>query len=564
MSEGSGMENKIWHKSYVPGVPASIEYERIALPDALRRSARLYPENAALIMMGNTITYSQLDEQVDRFASALAGLGIGKADRVALILPNIPQMVIATYALFRLGAVAVMNNPLYTDRELEHNLADSGSKAAICLDFFVPRVISLKDKTRVETVIVCHIRDFIPAPQSQIQKDHYNLHMDIEPQKGVCEFMDLLKSAPAAMSGESAGFDDLAALIYTGGTTGVSKAVMLSHANSSIAVQQFKAWMFDLKDGEERVLAVLPFFHVAGYTDIMNQCIYRGFTAVLVPWPDAGVIHTMIREYRPTVFGAVPTLYVGLMNHPEFAKTDFSFIKGCLSGAAPMALETIKAWERVVGATIIELYGLTETTAICHFNPWGGKTKVGSVGVPVPDTDCRIVDIETGLADQPCNQPGEVLVKGPQVCSGYYGKPDETGLAIRDGWLSTGDIGYMDDDGYLFIVDRKKDIIIAGGYNIYPREIDEVLYEHPKIKDACSFGIPDTYRGETVKAVIVLKEGAVATEKEIQDYCREKLSAYKVPKMIEFRQQLPVSATGKILRRVLRDEEIAKQKAAAV
>ena len=556
------MEKKIWHKSYGPGVPASIEYERVTLPDALRRSARLYPENAALIMMGNVITYSQLDEYVDRLASALSGLGMGRGDRVALILPNIPQMVIATYALFRLGAVAVMNNPLYTDRELEHNLADSGSKAAICLDFFVPRVISLKDKTQVETIIVCHIRDFIPAPESQIQKDHYNLHMDIEPQKGVYEFMDLLKTTPAAPVGTVAGFDDLAALIYTGGTTGVSKAVMLSHANSSIAVQQFKAWMFDLKDGEERVLAVLPFFHVAGYTDIMNQCIYRGFTAVLVPRPDAGVIHTMIREYRPTVFGAVPTLYVGLMNHPEFAKTDFSFIKGCLSGAAPMALETIKAWENVVGSTIIELYGLTETSAICHFNPWGGKTQVGSVGVPVPNTDCRIVDIETGLKDLPCNQPGEVLVKGPQVCSGYYGKPEETTLSIRDGWLSTGDIGYMDDDGYLFIVDRKKDIIIAGGYNIYPREIDEVLYEHPKVKDACSFGIPDTYRGETVKAVIVLKEGAVATVKEIQDYCREKLSAYKVPKMIEFRQQLPMSATGKILRRVLRDEEIAMQKAA--
>ena len=557
------MEKRIWHKSYVPGVPASIEYEKITMPEALRRSAKLYPENAALVMMGNVITFAQLDDYVNQCASALAGLGIGREDRVALILPNIPQMVIATYALFRLGAVAVMNNPLYTERELEHNLVDSGSKAAICLDFFVPRIISLKDKTSVATIITCHIRDFIPAPESQIQKDHYNLHMDIEPQKGVHEFMDLLKGASPKPPKTEVGFDDLAALMYTGGTTGVSKAVMLSHANSSIAVQQFKAWLFDLEDAKERVLAVLPFFHVAGYTDIMNQCIYRGFTAVLVPRPDAGIIHTMIREYRPTIFGAVPTLYVGLMNHPEFAKTDFSFIKGCLSGAAPMAIETIRSWESVVGATIIELYGLTETTAICHFNPWGGKTKVGSVGVPVPDTDCRIVDIETGLDELPCNKAGEVLVKGPQVCSGYYGKPDETRLSIRDGWLSTGDIGYMDDDGYLFIVDRKKDIIIAGGYNIYPREIDEVLYEHPKVKDACSFGVPDPYRGETVKAVIVLKEGVVASEKEIQDFCREKLSAYKVPKTIEFRQQLPMSATGKILRRVLRDEEIAKQKASA-
>jgi long-chain acyl-CoA synthetase len=256
-------------------------------------------------------------------------------------------------------------------------------------------------------------------------------------------------------------------------------------------------------------------------------------------------------------------MYVGLMNHPEFAKTDFSFIKGCLSGAAPMAMETLRSWESVVGTPIIELYGLTETSAICHFNPWRGKTKVGSVGVPVPDTDCRIVDIDTGKKELPCNQPGEVLVRGPQVCGGYYGKPEESKESLCDGWLSTGDIGYMDDDGYLFIVDRKKDLIIAAGYNIYPREIDEVLFEHPKVKEACSFGIPDSYRGETVKAVVVLKAGVTATEKEIADYCKEKLSAYKVPKSFEFREALPVSATGKILRRVLRDEEIAKKDEAA-
>ncbi|MBN1532791.1 MAG: long-chain fatty acid--CoA ligase [Spirochaetes bacterium] len=556
------MKNMPWHKSYVPGVPASIDYERITMPEALRSSARRHPDNAALIMMGNAISFAQLDGYVDRFAAALAELGVGKGDTVALILPNIPQMVIATYALFRLGAVAVMNNPLYTERELEHNLADSGAKTAICLDFFVPRVLALREKTGVAAVITCHMRDFIPSAETKMQKDHYNLHMEIAPQEGLFEFMDLLKGAPAAPPAVQVGFDDLAALMYTGGTTGVSKAVMLSHGNSSISVQQFRAWLFDLEEGKERVLAVLPFFHVAGYTDIMNQCIYRGFTAILVPRPDAAIIHTMIREYRPTVFGAVPTLYVGLMNHPEFRNTDFSFIKGCLSGAAPMAMETLRAWEAVVGTPIIELYGLTETTAICHFNPWRGTAKVGSVGVPVPDTECRIVDLETGQTDLPFSQPGEVIVRGPQVCGGYYGKPEETMQSLRDGWLYTGDIGYMDDQGYLFIVDRKKDLIIAGGYNIYPREIDEVLYEHPKVKDACSFGIPDSYRGETVKAVVVLKPDESATEKEMEDFCRERLSAYKVPKQFEFREQLPLSATGKILRRVLRDEAMAEMNAA--
>ncbi len=556
------MAERIWHRSYAKGVPASIDYEKITMPEALRRSAERFPDHPALIMMGREISYKALDDDVDRFATALAGLGVRRGDTVALVLPNIPDMVIASYALFRLGAIAVMNNPLYTERELEHNLLDSGAKTAVCLDFFVPRLLGLKEKTSLKTIIVSHIRNFITETKTQMQKDHYALHMDVPPQEGVFDFMDLLNRTKPDPPDVSVGFDDIAALMYTGGTTGESKAVMISHGNSSVAVQQFKAWLFDLKDAEERVLAMLPFFHVAGYTDIMNQCIYRGFTAVLVPRPDASIILSMIREYKPTIFGAVPTLYVGLMNHPEFKNTDFSFMKGCLSGAAPMALETIKAWESAVGATIIELYGLTETSAISHFNPWRGKTKVGSVGIPVPDTDCRIVDIETGTKNMPLKQAGEVLLKGPQITTGYYRKPEETRKSIKDGWLSTGDIGYMDEDGYLFIVDRKKDIIIAGGYNIYPREIDEVLYEHPKVKEACAFGVPDAYRGETVKAVVVLKEGEISTEKEIMDFCKAKLAAYKVPKKIEFRDQLPMTMTGKVLRRVLRDEEIARQKEA--
>ncbi len=553
------MESRIWHQAYVNGVSPTIAFEEITMSAALERTARRYPELTALILMGQEMTYGKLNENVNRFASALAHLGITKGDKVALVLPNIPQMVIATYALFRLGAIAVMNNPLYTESELEYNLKDSDAKMSICLDFFVPRVLSLRGKTSIEKVIVCHIRDFLPPPgDDPFIKELHSLHLDIEAQDGVHEFMQLMANGDVNPPRTEVAFEDPAAFIYTGGTTGVSKAVIISHANSSIAAQQFKSWLVDVEDGAERLLAVLPFFHVAGYTDIMNNAIYRGWSIILVPRPTAETIIDLTLKYKPTLFGGVPTMFVGLLNHPKFISAKLDFIKGCLSGAAPLALETISAWEKATGSTIVELYGLSETTALATFNPWRGKTKIGSVGVPIPETDCRIVDLEEGAIELKQGEAGEILIKGPQVTKGYFKNPDATAEAIKDGWLYTGDIGYLDEEGYLFIVDRKKDVIIAAGYNIYPREVDEVLYRHPKVQAACVIGIPDTYRGETVKAFIVLKQDETATEAEIIAFCREKLAAYKVPKYVEFRSELPQTSVGKILRRKLRDEEMAR------
>jgi long-chain acyl-CoA synthetase len=555
------MEERIWHKAYVTGVSPSMDIDRITLYEILARTATSYPENIALIMMGTEITYRQLHTDVNRFAAALAGLGIKKGDKVALILANMPQMVIATYALFRLGAVAVMNNPLYTETELAHNLRESEACMAICLDFLVPQVVSLKDRTRIKKVIACHIREYLPEPgEDPFIRELYGLHMEIAPQEGVYEFGALLSGGAATLPETRVAFDDPAAFIFTGGTTGVTKAVVISHANSSTAVQQFKEWLFDTKDGSGKVLAVLPFFHVAGYTDIMNNAIYRGWTAILVTRPTPEVIVELTLKYRPSLFGGVPTMFVSLLNNPRFQAAKFDFIEGCLSGAAPLALETIHAWEKATGSTIVELYGLTETSALATFNPWRGKTKLGSVGIPVPETDCRIVDLDTGTRELNPGEKGEILIKGPQVTRGYYNNPEETAVSIRDGWLFTGDIGYLDEEGYLFIVDRKKDVIIAGGYNIYPREVDEVLYQHPKVQAACVVGIPDAYRGETVKAFIVLKAGEIATEEEIVLFCRERLAAYKVPKFVEFRSALPQTMVGKILRRALREEEIAKRK----
>ncbi|RLB40695.1 MAG: long-chain fatty acid--CoA ligase [Deltaproteobacteria bacterium] len=555
------MEQRIWHKSYAEGIPTSIEYERIPLNKALERTAKRFPDSVALIMMGEKISYRKLDSMVNRFARALANLGINKGDKVALLLPNIPQVVIASYAVFKLGAVVVMNNPLYTERELEYQLNDSESKLAIGLDLLVPRLLKLKEKTGIENIISCHIRDFLPFPKKQLfPLVKKKMHRKTSPGEGVLEFMELIKKYPSDPVETDVSFEDLAALLYTGGTTGVSKGVLLTHANCCCCVQQLKAWLPDVEEGKDVMLGTFPIFHVAGFTTGMNTAVYRGLALVMIPRPEPGVVLEMTRKFRPQWFPGVPTIFVGVLNHPDFSKTDFSCVKGCMSGAAPLAVETMRQWKTQVGADIVECYGLTETSTMSHVNPWGGKTKPGSVGVPFPDTDCKIVDVETGTKEMPIGEPGEIIIKGPQVSSGYYNKPKETAETFRDGWLYTGDIGYMDEEGYFYIVDRKKDMIIAGGYNIYPREIDEVLFEHPKIREACAVGIPDPYRGETVKAFVVLNEGETLTAEELTSYCRERLAPYKVPKLVEFMDELPKSAIGKVLRRELRNMEINRQK----
>ena len=553
------MEERVWHKAYHPSVPPSLDYEEVPMPAALERSAKNYPNNVALDLMGKKITFRELDSLANRFAAALKNMGVGRGDKVAMILPNVPQIVIASHAAWRLGAVVVMNNPLYTDRELEHQLKDSGSKVAVAFDLLVPRILNLRSKTRIESVVSCHIKDYLPFPLKQLfPLVKKGMHRSTAPGEGAVDFTDLLRQ-PATPPGDKVEWGDLAALLYTGGTTGVSKGVMLTHANLSVNVQQTSAMLWDAEEGKETVIGILPFFHSAGFTVGMNQCVYRGWHHVLVPKPDLEILINCVKKYKPAIFGCVPTMYVGLLNHPKLPpKSELGFIKGSVSGAAPLAMETIREWDKRVGAQIIEVYGMTEMSPMATSNPWGAMCKAGSVGVPLSDTDCRIVDVETGEKDLDAGQSGEILLKGPQQMTGYYNRPDETAGSLRDGWFYTGDVGYMDEDGYLYIVDRTKDMIIAGGFNIYPREIDEVLYEHPKVQEACTIGLPDPYRGETVKAFIVVKDGESLTAEEVTAYCREKLTAYKVPKQIEFRDDLPKSVIGKVLRRELREMEMGK------
>ena len=553
------MEEKIWHKSYAAGVKKTLDYEKLAISRALTRSAQKFSNHTALNYMGKKITYRDLEGLVNRFARALSDLGIEQGDKVAVCLPNIPQVIIANLAVLRIGAVAVQNNPLYTERELAYQLNDSGSKIVITLTLLIPRMQKLKPKTGIEKIIGCHIHTYLPFPKKQlfpfVKKDMYR---KVEPTEDVLVFSELIDQYSPEPVEDASQWDELAALLYTGGTTGVSKGVMLSHANLSYNAQQFAAWFPDIKPGEERLMGNFPVFHVAGFASVQNFITWQAWENIMVPRPEPKINIQLIKKYKPTFLPGVPTIFVGLLADADFRKLDFSEMKGFFSGAAPLAADTIKDLKDLTGATMCEVYGSTETTAMVTITPWGGRIKPGTVGVPVADTDIKIVAVDDPDHELEIGEPGEIAVKGPQIMMGYYNKPEETEEAIRDGWFLTGDLGRFDEDGYLTIVDRKKDMIIAGGYNIYPVELDDVLMGHPKILEACTIGIPHEYRGETVKAFIVVKEGENLTANEVDSYCKENLAAYKIPKIIEFIDELPKSAVGKILRRKLKEMEEQK------
>ncbi|MBI5568477.1 MAG: long-chain fatty acid--CoA ligase [Desulfomonile tiedjei] len=553
---------KIWLKSYAPGVPESIDFRQLTLQEALTQTAAKYPQNRALIFQGKAVSYAELDQMVSRFASALKALGVKPGDRVALLLPNLVQTVVGIYGALRLGALAVPNNPLYTDRELEHQLNDSGSEVLLCLDIIIPRMLKLRDRTRVKQIISCHVRDYLPFPLKQlfpfVKRD---MHLKTPQGKDIYEFTDLLWNHGPIEGNYPAHMDDTAVLIYTGGTTGVSKGVELTQRNLSYNCQQGRAWCPTFEDGKEVVLGCLPFFHSYGMTGAMNMSIVHGWANVLIAKPEAKAILEAVHKQRVTFIPGVPTLFNAMINYPETKKYDLSSVKACLSGAAPLALETIRGFKDLTGIMISEAYGLTETSPCTHGIPFGGKEKPGCIGLPVPDTDAKLVDVDDYTREITAfGEPGELCIKGPQVMKGYLNRPDETAAVIKDGWLLTGDIATVDEEGYFTIVDRKKDLIISGGFNIFPREVDEILFAHPKISEACAIGVPDSHSGERVKAYVVLKAGQTATEEEIIEFCREKLARYKVPKYVEFMTELPKSAVGKILRKELRAAEAAKGK----
>lgn len=556
-------ENRPWLSSYEKGVPESISYEEICLPDILGRTASKFPDKMALLFEGYKMTYRELNDMVNRFAAVLHAFGVRKGDSIAILLPNVIPCVVAYYAILKIGGIVVMNNPLYTDRELEYQFNDSGSKFLITLDLLGNRMIDLRPKTNIEHIIYTSIGDYLPFPKNllfPLVAKKKNLAADVKPFENVYKWKDVLAKSTGNPPNVELLFDDIAMYQYTGGTTGVSKGVMLTHANLSKQVQQIGAW-FPTFDSNEIMLGALPFFHVFGLTTAMNLAIYLGWGDILVPKPQPEQLIQAIKKFKPTFAPLVPTMYIGILNHPHIDKIDLTSIKGCFSGSAPLPVEVIRDFENKTGAVIVEGYGLTESSPVTHVNPYaGGRRKVGSIGVPIPDTHCRIVDLNDGERDLPIGEPGELLVKGPQVMKGYRNNAEETAATLTDGWLHTGDISRMDEDGYFYIVDRKKDMILSGGLNVYPRDIEEVLYENSKVQEAAAIGIPHPTRGESVKVFVALKEGATTTQEELIEYCKDKMAKYKLPTEIEFRKELPKTNVGKILKKELKAEEMAKHR----
>ncbi len=556
------MSEKIWQKNYPKEIPLTIDYKKIPLYQLLVDSAQAYPNNQAIYFLGKEITFKELLKLTKKFANALSRLGVKKGNRVALMLPNSPQDVIAYYAIQMLGAIVVQTNPMYTERELEHQLIDAQAETIIVLDLMYPKVEKVKSVTALKNVIVTSIKDYLPFPKNllyPLKAKKQGQLIKIEYKEGIYSFVELIKSAQAEITfAEINPLEDIAVLQYTGGTTGISKGVMLTHNNLVANVIQEAHWLYKARKGKEKILGALPFFHVYGMTAVMNLAMYLASTMILLPRYDVKEILKTIEKVKPTFFPGAPTMYIALLNHPELKKYDLSSIEACISGSAPLPVEVQEKFEKITGARIVEGYGLSETSPIVHANPVWDRRKNGSIGIPWPDTDAKVVDSDG--EELPIGEVGELAVKGPQIMKGYWNRPEETSKVLNDGWFLTGDLAKMDEDGYFYIVDRKKDMIIAGGYNIYPREVEEVLYEHPAVKEVVIAGIPDPYRGETVKAYIVLKDGMQVTEEELNKFCRTYLAAYKVPRLYEFRKELPKTTVGKILRRVLVEEEKAKQK----
>jgi len=549
----------LWKRHYNDEVPGNLHYPRMVIDEMLRNASHNYSGNPALIFGGSRITYQELDHLVDKFTSALFNLGIRKGDRVALLLPNCPQMVIALYSIFRLGAIAVPANPMYQEREIVYQIDNSGAETLIALDLLYPKVSTAKDQTKLKKVVITSIKEYLPP----LKKMLYPLFQVRGDQKikggegtGIYEFRDLIAGGSSDPPPITISPEDTAILQYSGGTTGVSKGAELTHSNIVSNTVQACAWYYIIKKGEEVILGILPMFHTYGIAVCMNLSIATGSCSVLIPRFVPKDVLKVIQEYRITFFPGIPGIYAALNSYKGIGKWDISSVNYCVSGSAPLPITVLEEFEKLTGGVILEGYGLTEASPITHSNPVHRERKVGSVGLPVADTDCKIVDIEDGEKEVPLGETGELCIKGPQVMKGYWNMPSETALSLKDGWLYTGDIARMDEDGYFYIIDRKKDMIISEGFNIYPNEIDELIITHPKVSDAAAVGVPDRLRGEKIILYVVLKEGESALKEEIMGFCKERLAKYKVPKKVEFRKEIPKTPVGKVLRRVLREEAI--------
>ena len=535
--------NKPWKTSYPKNIPYETEIPTLSLYDLLDRSAERHSNQKAVIDGDQELTYFELKNASDRFAASLYPKGFRKGDRIAIMLPNCIEYIISFYAIHRLGGIVVQVNPMYQSSELDYILRDSEATWFIGYS---------EQKKKLEKIGMSNKLIIILADRDKQQED--SLYDWIE--KGTNDLPEVNINPK----------EDLALLQYTGGTTGRSKGVMLTHFNITSNVYQDNLYTADalqLQEAGERLLGLSPLFHVFGMAR-MNSAIYTASTYITIEKFEIEKVIDLIRKNRPTIFPGVPTMFISLLNHPDLTADDLSCFKYCSCGSAPLPVEVINQFKMKFDVPIFEGFGMSETSPTTHRNPVTGKRKVGSIGLPYPNTDAKIVDIETGTTEIPSGQAGELIVKGPQIMQGYWRKPEETSLALRDGWLFTGDIATMDEDGYFYIVGRKKEMIIASGFNIYPVEVEEVIYRYPGIAEVCVYGVPDSYSGEWIKASIVKKKGAKVTEREIIEWCTGQLAKYKIPRAVEFKEQLPKSTVGKILKRVLVEEEIERRKTVGV
>jgi long-chain acyl-CoA synthetase len=542
-----------WLRHYDYWVPPSLTYPQRPLCEILDTSAIDVADRPATAFLGAELTFREIKAQADGFAAALLGLGVAKGDRVGIMLPNCPQYIVAAFAVLRLGAVVVNVNPTYTAREVLSLAIDSGMSAMVTLDVLAPLVFEIRSKTRLAHVVVTSLAEYSAARSAPPRVD------------GTLNLSELLAEARKSGSGRVAprvavSPDDLAVLQYTGGTTGTPKGAMLTHRNIFANVVQSETVHYrSYVRGEARYLIVIPYFHIYAFTVGMMQGIWVGALQILIPKYDVEQVLTAIRTYRPTYFPAVPTIFVSLLSHPKVHEFGLEEVRHFNSGGAPCPVDVIEEFERRIGRTLNEGYGLSETSPVTHSTPQLARRKPGTVGLPLPDTDIKVVDVESGQHELPAGEAGELCIAGPQVMKGYWNRPDETAQALRLGedgrvWFHTGDIARIDEDGFTSIVQRKKDLIIVDGFNVYPSEVETVLYAHPAVKLVAVIGVPHKYHGEVVKACVVLREGTRASAAELEAHCAADLADYKRPRHIEIRQTLPMSAVGKVLYRVLRDE----------
>jgi len=559
------MTERPWQKHYDPGVPHSIDYPSVPLFYFLEESARKYPNRPCTLFKGATITYAEMDALTDRLAAGLAELGVKKGTPVGLCMVNIPQFIIAFYAILKAGGVVVAFNPLYKSREIEHQLNDSGLEIMIAMSMFYRVIKEVQPKTSLKKLVVTNIKEALPGLLSflfTLTKEKKGGHR-VELDEGDVWIQDLIaKYTPEDRPKLDIGPEDTAIFQYSGGTTGVSKAAVALHRNMVANTLQIRACMPEIEIGNEVVLMAIPMFHVYGLVAGMSFGVSAGASLALAVNPrDMDDVLGLIAKHRPTIYPGVPAMYNAINNHPDVInkKVDVSSIKACISGSAPLMRETQVTFESLTGGKLVEGYGLSETPTATHCNPLQGLRKEGSIGVPLPDVDARIISLDDEITVLSPGEIGELVVKGPQVMKGYHNMPTETANTLREGWLYTGDIARMDEDGYFYIVDRKKELIKPSGYQVWPREVEEVIAENPKVLEVGVAGIPDAYRGETVKAWVVLKNGETATVDEIRAWCKELIAPFKVPTQVEFRDELPKTTIGKILRRELQRQEKERQ-----